>query len=62
MAALATIFDYMKSFASDLGDRIVQSYQPLHQPGDCEAEAPPSPSAGFGDYGHGEVPHRFQSG
>jgi hypothetical protein len=34
MAALATIFDYMKAYASDLGDRIVQSYQPVHQPGD----------------------------
>src|SRR6266851_607914 len=34
MAALATVFDYMREYASDLGERIVQSYQPLHRPGD----------------------------
>jgi hypothetical protein len=34
MAALATIFDYMRTYANSLGDRIVQSYQPLHKPGD----------------------------
>jgi hypothetical protein len=34
MAALATIFDYLREFAPDLGKRIVQSYQPLHKPED----------------------------
>src|ERR1700688_3661911 len=34
MAALSTIFDYMRTYANSLGDRIVQSYQPLHKPED----------------------------
>ena len=38
MAALATIFDYLREFAPDLGKRITESYQPLHRP-----EDPPSP-------------------
>jgi len=34
MAALATIFDYLREFAPDLGKRITEAYQPLHKPGD----------------------------
>ena len=34
MAALSTIFDYLREYASSLGDRIVESYQPLHKPED----------------------------
>ena len=34
MAALATIFDYLREFAPDLGQRITEAYQPLHKPGD----------------------------
>jgi hypothetical protein len=34
MAALATIFDYLREFAPDLGRRITEAYQPLHKPGD----------------------------
>jgi len=34
MAALATIFDYLREFAPDLGKRITQAYQPLHKPED----------------------------
>jgi len=34
MAALATIFDYLREFAPDLGKRITEAYQPLHRPED----------------------------
>ena len=34
MAALATIFDYLREFAPDLGKRITDAYQPLHKPDD----------------------------
>jgi hypothetical protein len=34
MATIATVFDYMRTFAGDLGSRIVESYPPLHAPGD----------------------------
>ena len=34
MAALATIFDYLREFAPDLGKRITEAYQPLPQPND----------------------------
>jgi hypothetical protein len=34
MAALTTVFDYMRNFAGELDDRIVESYQPLHKPED----------------------------
>ena len=33
MAALATIFDYMREFAPELGERIVEAYPPLQAPG-----------------------------
>ena len=34
MAALATIFDYLRVYAPDLGKRITEAYQPLHKPED----------------------------
>jgi hypothetical protein len=34
MAALQTIFDYLRTFAPDLGRRITDAYQPLHKPED----------------------------
>ena len=34
MAALTNIFDYMRVYASELGDRIVESYPPVQAPGD----------------------------
>lgn len=33
-AALATIFDYLREFSPDLGNRITEVYQPLHKPED----------------------------
>ena len=33
-AALGTVFEYMRMFSSDLVRRMVESYPPLHAPGD----------------------------
>ena len=42
MAALATIFDYLRVFAPDLGKRITEAYQPLHKPEDPLVRCSPS--------------------
>ncbi len=34
MAALATTFDYLRTYGQSLGDRIVDLYKPMHSPGD----------------------------
>ena len=61
MAALATIFDYLREFAPDLGKRITEAYQPLHKPGRPTLTAPlktssqGAPRPGARHHGHREV-------
>ena len=60
MAALATIFDYLREFAPDLGKRITEAYQPLHKPEDpltasLKTSPQGAPSSSTRHHGHRQV-------